>query len=167
MFTSIVLSLVLTFISTHTVNFDVQLFSTVKNQTIDTVVQKVHSRSAELDLSPGSQVIKRALKGYSYGLTHHVEGVVESAIYQVMILSVRAPEVDLSKLESQLKEMSTSHPLATIRIRAFLAVEFLTNDSYRQQVEHFIELNKGQQEPAEIFKNISDRLADLALKRAR
>jgi len=165
MFTSIVLSLVLTLIGTHSFN-EVSLSSQSLNQSTDTVTQK-SSDKAELDLSPGSPIIKKALVGYSYGLQHHVEGVVESAIYQVMVLSLRAPDVDLAKLKSQLKDMSTSHELASIRVRAFLALEFLTNDSYRAQVKHFVHLNQDQQEVVVVFKNISERLTDQALKRSR
>lgn len=165
MFTSIVLSLVLTLIGTHSFN-EVSQNSQSLNHSTDTVTQKLNDK-ANLDLSPNSPVIKRALKGYSFGLKHHVEGVVESAIYQVMILSLRAPGVDLSPLKSQLKEMSTTHELASIRVRSFLALEFLTNDSYRKQVEAFVDLSKDQQEPVVIFKNISDRLTDQALKRNR
>lgn len=166
MFTSIVLSLVLTLIGTHSFN-EVSLSSQPQLQGADTVVQKPLTTSSNLDLSPGSPLIKKAITGFSYGLGHNIEGVVESAIYQIMILSLRAPKVDLTSLKVQLKEMSTSHHLASIRVRSFLALEFLTNETYRKQVEEFVELNKDQQEPIVIFKNISDRLTAQALVRSR
>lgn len=160
MFTSVVLSLVLTLIGTHSFN-EVSLSSQLPYQSTDTISQI----NADLDLSPSSPIVKKAIIGYSYGLNHHIEGVVESAIYQVMVLSLRAPKVDLSTLKNQLKDMSTTHDLASIRVRAFLALEFLSNDVYREQVVQFVKLNKDQQEPIDIFKNISDRLTDQALKR--
>jgi len=168
MFTSLVLSLVLALISPHSFN-EVSQNTPLLNQSTDSVIQVIQKSTvkAELDLSPGSLVIKRALIGFSYGLQHHVEGVVESAIYQVMVLSLRAPDVDLTKLKAQLKDMSTSHELASIRVRSFIALEFLTNENYREQVKHFVHLNQDLQEPVVIFKNISDRLTDHALKRSR
>lgn len=166
MFTSIVLSLVLTLIGTHSFN-EVPLSSQPQSQGVDTVIQTTVATASNLDLSPGSPLIKKAITGFSYGLNHKIEGVVESAIYQIMILSLRAPKVDLTPLKVQLKEMSTSHNLASIRVRSFLALEFLTNESYRKQVEDFVQLNKDQQEPVVIFKNISDRLTEQALERSR
>jgi|GEM_PF-3136549 hypothetical protein len=168
MFTSIVLSLILALIGTHSFN-EVSHNTQLLNQSTDSVTQIIQKSTvkAELDLSPGSPVIKRALIGFSYGLQHPVEGVVESAIYQVMVLSLRAPDVDLTKLKTQLKDLSTSHEMASIRVRAFLALEFLSNDSYRAQVKHFVHLNQDQEEAVDIFKNISTRLTDQALKGSR
>lgn len=125
------------------------------------------STDNELHFEHDSMTINRAIKGYLAGLQHPIDGVVESAIYQSMLLSIVAPNADLMEIRSRLKELSLTHKAQSIRVRAFLAHEFFADSEYRESIQLSLMNRNADQEPAEIFKNLSERLSALALKRFR
>lgn len=114
---------------------------------------------------PDSMTIQRALKGYLEGLKHPIEGVVESAIYQSMLLSIKAPSANMMEIQYQLKELSLVHPSQSIRLRAFLAHEFFADSEYRESIQIALMNRKEDQEPSEIFRSLSERLNAQALIR--
>jgi hypothetical protein len=158
MLLTIILSLFLNTLGSITVN-DLQAKKIILLEVELTVTDR------EPSFEPDSMTINRALKGYLAGLEHPIDGVVESAIYQSMMLSIMVPSANMMEIRKKLKELSLSHPAQSIRVRAFLAHEFFADSEYRKSIQYTLMNRKAEQEPAEIFKNLSERLSAQALKR--
>jgi hypothetical protein len=116
------------------------------------------SQTINHTVSNNPLLIERALKGYKAGLKHPVEGVVESSIYQSMVMAIRVPNADMRDIKAELKELSVVHPSRSIRIRAFLALEFFTDEKFRESFTQALVVKSDEEQAESVFRSIGDRL---------
>jgi len=74
--------------------------------------------------------VERAKKNYLQGLSYNVDPLVESAIFNVMALRQYFPQHDYSAIAKRLAELSQNSPNATVRYKAFLAVQLMENPDW-------------------------------------
>lgn len=87
--------------------------------------------------------LSTVLRNYNNCLRAEVEGVVESAIFHTIILRLKAPQEDYSKLIGELQRLSFAAGNPRLRYQAFLGATLLAN------AEQF--LDAGQNEHLQTF----------------
>lgn len=114
--------------------------------------------------NPDSVLIERAVRGYEQAMQHKLDAVVESSIYNAMVLAVEAPEANLDVIEYRLKELSVVHSSRSIRMKAFLALEFLTDHEFRQNFTNALVSQPEAKDKANLFRNLSEQLIAKSIK---
>ena len=89
--------------------------------------------------------INNAPANYLLGLNHENQGVVESAITNVMLLKLYHPEMDLSAISEKLDDLTLNSQDKMIRLKAFIAANFI------KYPERFNWIKKGDYEDAVAF----------------
>ncbi len=85
--------------------------------------------SASFAQSPDKSV-DRAVKAYLTSVNSSNLGVVESTIENVMVLKLHYPEKDYSQIIQKLDELNLGNYPKTIRIKAFIAANYLKNPHF-------------------------------------
>ncbi|MFC2088944.1 hypothetical protein ACFLSX_05020, partial [Calditrichota bacterium] len=75
-----------------------------------------------------------AIKNYEICLTHENEGVVESAIGNVLRFKYRHPDTNLDSIEYLLFELSESYKIKRIREKALLVSQILKNPALVSEI---------------------------------
>lgn len=86
-----------------------------------------------------------ATESYMTGLNHENQGVVESAITNVMLLKLYHPEKDFTEILARLDELTVNNPDKMVRLKAFIA------SNYIKHPERFNWIKKGDYEDAVAF----------------
>ncbi len=73
------------------------------------------------------QSFDKVAKAYLTGLSYSNPGVVESTIENIMILKLYYPEEDFSQVISKLEKLTLGNAKKTIRVKAFIAANYLIN----------------------------------------
>lgn len=122
----------------------------------------IQQLSAETNVSSkdhaDSLLLERAIRGYDLSMQHEFDSVVESSIYNAMMLAVEEPQSNLSIIEHRLKELSKAHPTRSIRIKAFIALEFMHDQDFRQNFTNALVAQPQQGDKATIFRSLSEQL---------
>ena len=84
--------------------------------------------------------IESGKKNVLVALHSENDGVIESAIMFTAKLKLVDPSVEITKLQNVLEELSTTHPSATIRYKAFLASNLCNNPALYTQ-ENLLQTN--------------------------
>lgn len=100
--------------------------------------------------------LDNATENYLTGLNHHNNGVVESAITNVMLLKMYHPEKDFSVVTKKLDELTLKGPDKMVRLKAFIAANYIKHP------ERFNWIEKGDYEDAVAFFELySARLEEM------
>lgn len=86
------------------------------------VVQRGTSRSAKEE-----RKLAAALRNYQTCLHSEVEGVIESAIFHTLIVRLKAPQEDYSKLIGELQRLAFAAGSPRLRYQAYLGANILAN----------------------------------------
>ncbi|KAA3608487.1 MAG: hypothetical protein D8M58_19620 [Calditrichaeota bacterium] len=105
--------------------------------------------------------LQNAERNYLIGLKHSNNGVVESAIINTMILKTYHPEKDFSQITKKLDSLSLESPKKTIRLKAFIA------SNYLKHPERFNWIEKGDYEQAIQFFQLYSAKVDEQLNRKK
>ncbi|MCB9058852.1 MAG: hypothetical protein H6627_09815 [Calditrichae bacterium] len=89
--------------------------------------------------------LDNATQNYMMGLNHHNNGVIESAITNVMLLKLYHPEKDFSDIAEKLDALTIENPDKMIRLKAFIAANYIKHP------ERFNWIEKGDYEDAVAF----------------
>ena len=79
-------------------------------------------------------ITKTVRHNYLAGLQHHNSGVVESAIFQLIILKTVYPEGNYDDLAKELNQLMTNGKTATTRYKAFVAATYLSHPEWFPQI---------------------------------
>jgi len=104
-----------------------------------------------------SLTLERAVKGYEISLQHELDSVVESSIYNTMVLAIEVPNAKLGVIEYRLKELSKTHASSSVRIKAFLALEFINDQEFRRNYTNALISQPMELNRAQIFRNVSEQ----------
>ena len=67
----------------------------------------------------------KVVSNYAASLGHHNEGVVESAIFQVLKLKQAYPDMAMPRIREQLRKLALHGANQTIRYKAFIALSWM------------------------------------------
>lgn len=79
--------------------------------------------------------IERALTAFQRGLNHPVPAIVESAMFNLLVLKIDYPELEYKKILKKLDVLSLNGKTSVIRYKAHLTAEFIKNPSLLAEVE--------------------------------
>lgn len=118
---------------------------TLSNDSVSTIAAKASetqdSNTIQVDL------VKEARKNYKHSLQSGNQGVVESAIYNLMILKLRYPDADLSTVDGELKELAITGDSKSVRLKAYLTLNYLDDYHWLEKNQELSELlTQGNQE---------------------
>ncbi len=82
-----------------------------------------------------SRSFQNAEKNYLKGLRHVNQGVVESAIINTMILKLYHPQKECKQIIEKLDSLSLENPEKTIRLKAFIASNYLKHPEQYNWIE--------------------------------
>lgn len=85
----------------------------------------VNSNYAKDNKTSNISVVEKSSKWFPQCLKSKYTGVVESTIYNIVLLKKYYPEVDFSRYVSALKNIADKHSDAAVRYKAHLAVMYL------------------------------------------
>lgn len=110
--------------------------------------------STNIQAQPAAQELAKASCQYFIALNHTNDGVVESAIINVMKLKLVYPGGDYSKCIRKLEELTESGSTRLLRQKAYIAANFLKNP------ERFNWIESGlYDEISKFFDKYCERLA--------
>lgn len=101
--------------------------------------------------------IEKGIPNIVIGLNSNIDGLVESCIYQSIMLKSKYPDIDYNKVIAQLKELSINGKTVKIRYTAHLAYTYLKDYPQFEQVEL-----KNNAMPEENFKVLISQIEKLA-----
>jgi len=102
------------------------------------------------------QYLDKAIKAYEYSLDFRVPEVVESAIYNVLVLKKYYPNNDFDELKDLISDLAVDGKTATLRYKAQLASLYF---EYPSMFEN-IEFEKTTENPDRYFRMISNKLVE-------
>jgi len=109
------------------------------------------------DAQPETYFLEKALPNLVNGMESHVDGLIESCIYQSILLKNKHPKLDYKRVINKLKDLSINGSSVKIRYQAHLAFLYIKNS------ELFDDLNlKLDSEPTENFRVISSTIERIA-----
>ena len=76
---------------------------------------------------PEKALFNQVQKKYSQSLHFHNQGVVESAIVQLIVLKLRFPEQEMAHIREDLRYLILKGPTSQIRYKAFVALFVIEN----------------------------------------
>lgn len=79
--------------------------------------------------------IEKALVAYQRILNHPVSAIVESAMFNLLVLKIDYPELEYKQVLKKLDELSLNGKTSVIRYKAHLTSEFIKNPSLLTEVE--------------------------------
>jgi hypothetical protein len=94
----------------------------------------------------------KAEKGYLEALSFDNEGVVEDAIFCVLIMYARYPDNDYSKMEKQLQELAFNASQPMIRLKAYMAYQSLHSNNWFEDAK----LAMQEHDPNKMFAVLSE-----------
>lgn len=105
------------------------------------------------------EYLDKAVKAYEHSLDFKLPAVVESAIYNVIVMKQYYPKEDYSDILDMFKDLAADGKTATVRYKAQLA------SLYFEYPELFknIEFEKSTENADKYFKEISDKLVSYPL----
>jgi len=108
---------------------------------------------SDADNKRSNEYYCKALKQYLVCLNHHNDGVVESAIINLMKMSRECSEISYQTIVERLDTMATDGRTANIRLLAFIAARYL-QDSENPHLLADLKIDDHQQ----FMKMLLDRL---------
>ncbi len=104
-----------------------------------------------------SYFVEKGIPNIVRGMESNINGLVESCIYQSVLLKNKYPELNFNKVVKSLKELSLNGQTVKIRYQAHLAFLYIKNS------ELFNNLNfQIDEDPETSFKNISGTIERIA-----
>lgn len=104
---------------------------------------------------PGRNSTPKLIECYLQALNHSNQGVVESAIINVMKLKLNRPDADYRKIIKCLDKMVKENPNKIVRIKAYIAA------SYLKYPERFNWINTTSYEETDrLFNLLTEKLND-------
>ena len=101
--------------------------------------------------------VERGIPNIVKGMESDINGLVESCIYQSILLKNKYPELNYNKVVTTLKDLSINGATVKIRYEAHLAFLYIKN------IDLFNDLNfRLNSEPEDNFKSISGTIERLA-----
>ncbi|HQU74445.1 MAG: hypothetical protein KDI06_10715 [Calditrichaeota bacterium] len=76
---------------------------------------------------PADGFFKKVQKQYSKSLAFENQGVVESAIVQLIVMKLRYPDLKMTKIEDDLRHLVLQGETSDLRYKAFVALYVLQN----------------------------------------
>jgi hypothetical protein len=104
----------------------------------------IFSQNSELPQQDETPQIAKVLKSYEYCLNHDNEGVVESAIGNVLNYKVLHPDADMLRIKIQLERLSRSGETRRIRYKAFLVSQIIENPELLTKIEKKVYKDAGE-----------------------
>ncbi len=105
-----------------------------------------------------NNVLKLSLKAFPSNLESNVPGVVESTIYDAVLLKYYFPKADYSEIIDRLNDIAKKNNDASIRYKAQLASTYLSDTSNIQIVP-----NASTLEHDYLFRQIAEQLTNKLL----
>ena len=101
--------------------------------------------------------VEKGIPNIVKGMESDINGLVESCIYQSILLKNKYPELNFNKVVSTLKDLSINGSTVKIRYQAHLAFLYIKN------ADLFNDLNfRLDQDPEDNYKSISGTIERLA-----
>jgi len=110
-------------------------------------------------LANSERLIKNALPNYELALSSNNNGLIISAVENVVELKIRAPYLDLSKIITKLDKLSESET-PEIKYKSFVVSSFLKNPHFFTWLK-----DKNDQEKLELMKKMLSHLEQFANKK--
>lgn len=104
-----------------------------------------------------SYFAEKGIPNIVIGMESNVNGLVESCIYQSVLLKNKYPELNFNKVVKSLKELSLNGQTVRIRYQAHLAFLYIKNAELFNDLKFQID-----EDPDESFKSISGTIERLA-----
>jgi len=101
--------------------------------------------------------LEKAKKNYVKALQSDNSGLIESAIFNSLMLTVKHPDFNISTIEAELKKLAVNSNIHTIRYKAYLALTFIDN---RDEFKGAKELAKlmNYQSPDDFFSYLDSEI---------
>jgi len=116
----------------------------------------IFSKTAFSQEQKSRDYLKKAIKAYEHSLDFKLPAVVESAIYNVIVMKKYYPNNDYDEVLDQITDLAADGETATVRYKAQLAALYF---EYPALFEN-IQFEKTTENPEMYFKMISDKLVN-------
>jgi hypothetical protein len=135
-----------------------QLWQTTYTLLLAFVVLAINSAQAK-DIN--EQKVNDMIFMYNQALESDNVGLIESGIYNVMLMKFRYPDEDYEELVETIDELSLEGETIKIRYRAQLAGIYLKHSEMFKDIEM-----KSIEDPTVIFQTLADRVEKVAFSTA-
>ena len=99
---------------------------------------------------------KKAEQNYLTALTSENTGLIEDAVFCVLIFYARFPDNDFSKMEAQLRELAFNGATTMIQIKAYMACQSLNSRSWFKEAKTAM----AEHNPDEMFLILSNHFIE-------
>jgi len=112
------------------------------------------------------KLLKKVRDSYLMALNSGNSGLVESAIFNSLMLSVKYPEFDIRPIKSRLKKLAIEGESHIIRYKAYLGITFLENRDAFEGAEELASL-LDYEDPNKFFGYLDKKIKNnlLTIKR--
>lgn len=78
-------------------------------------------------ISSPTNRLDKAMDAYMRGLNHALPAIVESSMFNLLVLRIDYPELDFSNALKKLDEISVSGKTSVLRYKAYVTTEYIKN----------------------------------------
>lgn len=83
----------------------------------------------------GEKRLERAIEAYQRGLNHTIPAIIESAMFNLLVLKIDYPDMDFTSSLTKLDELSLHGKTSVVRYKAHVTAAFIKNPTLFLDVE--------------------------------